>query len=309
MRCNVKQMQEWIFRNSDGEKVFLRLDQEYLHIVPKCGGDEEIAIPVGEIDKITFDLPRRLTQLVIHRGKEEIYLFGSAKMEEKDILELLPGLNVYREEEKLTAKDWGSLALLIAGAVGLIAPMVYLSGRSPVWMLGVYPLFALLDASTASRWKSWLKTALIGLVSWKLIGGITVVDWKQTILPGLLVTAALFLLMLLASRAKPKRAGRRLLALTLITALVYGPQASVVLNAMLPAKSRESVQTVVTGEGPSFRKGSSIRVEDCGQRLSTLRFYDKCGEIEYQIITGGLGIDYIVVAAELDELNEMYLAR
>lgn len=305
----MKKKKEWVFRNPDDEKVFLRVDEECLRIVPKRWPDEEIAIPMGEIDKIAFDLPKSSTQLVIHRGEERIRLVGSAEMAEQDVLDLLPGLNAKREKERMTAKDWAKLALIIAGVGGLIALLLRLIAQSPAWLLCVYPLFALLDAGSASRWRHWIKTALIGLYAWKLFGGMTVVDQTQLILPSLLITAAMLLLMLLASRAKPKRAGRRLIALTLITALVYAPMASVMINALLPSKGRRSVQTIVTGEESSFRKGSAIRVEDRERPLNTLRFYGKLEELEYQIITGGLGIDYIVVTPELEELNEMNLAK
>lgn len=303
-------MKEWIFKNSDDEKVFLRLDKEYLHIVPKRRSDEEIAIPIDEIEKVTFDLPMRATNLVIHRGKARIRLTGSAKMEEQDVLELLPGLDVRKEPEKMTLKDWLVLALVIVGVLGLIALFAALPKSAFPWMLSVFPLLALMDASVASNWRSWLKTGVFGLYMWKrYVRGITPVDWTQIILPGLLVTAVLFALMFLASRLSPKRAGRRLLALTLITALCYVPAAVNVLNAVLPVQSRTVFQTTVTDCDSRFVSGWTISVADFERPLRTFDRYDVGETLDCEIITGGLGVDYIVLKDELEMLNERNLAK
>ena len=49
-------MKEWVFRNEDEEKVYLRVDEDILYIVPKRRGDEESTIPIGNIEKITYNL-------------------------------------------------------------------------------------------------------------------------------------------------------------------------------------------------------------------------------------------------------------
>lgn len=306
-------MKEWVFRNEDEEKVYLRVDEDILYIVPKRRGDEESTIPIGNIEKITYNLDGHGTRLNIlgKFGKREFTCFS--ELSEETLRGLFPGMRVTEmEKEKLSLREKIYVALVLAALVGWI---VLAFKVRPVAVAGLLLLFLALAIGTATgrnRWSDWFWTVYLGLSLWKFARGMTVMDWSQLILPSAIITTVLTVIMVLASRKRPKRAGRRLIALVLIVALIYAPLASIVLNALLPAKQRTAYQAREI-ENDDFGFAGRMRVSGYDGWLykysGSYTSYVGNNMVEYEVIDGILGIDYIVFTGDLEDLNRRGFAK